>query len=121
MFPKTGKERVEVVYGVTRLRPDLSTPERLLALVRGQWQIEKQSHGVRDVTFGMQMVEATAGLCQLRVALSASRGWHRDLIRTMTKPGEQTFVVFRGKVYPEQPMLLTITAEMRQATATPPV
>ena len=51
LFPKTGKERVEVVYGVTSLRPDRATPERLLALVRGQWQIENQSHWVRDATF----------------------------------------------------------------------
>jgi predicted transposase YbfD/YdcC len=50
MFQKTGKERVEVVYGVTSLRPERATPERLLALVRGQWQIENQAHGVRDVT-----------------------------------------------------------------------
>src|SRR5215468_4284095 len=48
---KTGKERVEVVYGVTSLRPERATPERLLALVRGQWQIENPSHWVRDVTF----------------------------------------------------------------------
>jgi predicted transposase YbfD/YdcC len=50
MFQKTGKERVEVVYGVTSLRPERATPERLLALVRGQWQIEHKSHWVRDVT-----------------------------------------------------------------------
>lgn len=50
MFPKTGKERVEVVSGVTSLRPEQATPERLLALVRGQWQIENKSHWVRDVT-----------------------------------------------------------------------
>ena len=61
-----------------------------------------------NVTFGMQIVEATAGLCRLRVVLSASRGWHRDLIRSMTKPGERTFVVFRGNVYSEQPMVLTV-------------
>src|SRR5215467_5511476 len=48
---KTGKERVEGVYGVTRLCPERATHERLLALVRGQWQIENQSHWVRDVTF----------------------------------------------------------------------
>ena len=35
MFPKTGKERVEVVYGVTSLRPERVTPGQLLALVRG--------------------------------------------------------------------------------------
>jgi len=64
--------------------------------------------GARDVTFGMQIVEATAGLCRLRVVLSATRGWHRDLIRSITQPGEHTFVVFHGQIYPEQPMLLTI-------------
>jgi len=50
MLQKTGEDRVEVVYGVTSLRPERATPERLLALVRGQWQIENQSHWVRDVT-----------------------------------------------------------------------
>ncbi len=48
---KTSAERVEVVYGVTSLRPERATPERLLELVRGHWQIENQSHWVRDVTF----------------------------------------------------------------------
>jgi predicted transposase YbfD/YdcC len=47
---KTGEERVEVVYGVTSLSPERATPERLLALVRGQWQIANQLHWVRDVT-----------------------------------------------------------------------
>jgi predicted transposase YbfD/YdcC len=47
---KTGKERVEVVYGVTSLRPERAPPERLRTLVRGQWQMENQSHWVRDGT-----------------------------------------------------------------------
>jgi predicted transposase YbfD/YdcC len=51
MDQKTGKERVEVVYGVTSLSPQRATPARLLELVRGQWQIENKSHWVRDVTF----------------------------------------------------------------------
>jgi predicted transposase YbfD/YdcC len=51
MCPKTGQERVEVVYGVTSLTPQRATPARLLELVRGQGQIENQSHWVRDVTF----------------------------------------------------------------------
>ena len=47
LIPKTGEERVEVVYGVTSLRPERATLGRLLALVRGQWQIENKSHWVR--------------------------------------------------------------------------
>jgi hypothetical protein len=46
---KTGQARVEVVYGVTSLRPERATPGRLLELVRGQWQLANTSHGVRDV------------------------------------------------------------------------
>jgi len=51
MIQNTGEERVEVVYGVTSLRPERATPGHLLALVRGHWQIENKSHWVRDVTF----------------------------------------------------------------------
>jgi predicted transposase YbfD/YdcC len=61
MFPKTGKERVEVVYGVTSLRPERATPERLLTLVRGQWQIENKSHWVRDVTFDEDRSQVRCG------------------------------------------------------------
>jgi predicted transposase YbfD/YdcC len=61
MFQKTGKERVEVVYGVTSLRPERATPERLLALVRGQWQIENTSHWVRDVTFDADRSQVRCG------------------------------------------------------------
>jgi predicted transposase YbfD/YdcC len=48
---KTGVERVEVVYGVTSLRPERVTPGQLLAFVRGHWHIENKSHWVRDVPF----------------------------------------------------------------------
>src|SRR2546425_3553951 len=61
MFQKTGKERVEVVYGVTSLSPARATPERLLALVRGQWQIENKSHWVRDVTFDEDRSQVRCG------------------------------------------------------------
>ena len=61
MFPKTGKERVEVVYGVTSLSPQRATPARLLELVRGQWQIENKSHWVRDVTFDEDRSQVRCG------------------------------------------------------------
>jgi predicted transposase YbfD/YdcC len=61
MFQKTGKERVEVVYGVTSLCPERATPARLLTLVRGQWQIENKSHWVRDVTFDEDRSQVRCG------------------------------------------------------------
>src|SRR2546429_3944973 len=58
---KTTEERVEVVYGVTSLSPERGTPERLLELVRGQWQIENKSHWVRDVTFDEDRSQVRCG------------------------------------------------------------
>jgi predicted transposase YbfD/YdcC len=58
---KTEKERVEVVYGVTSLRPERATPHRLLELVRGHWGIENKSHWVRDVTFDEDRSQGRCG------------------------------------------------------------
>ena len=61
LIQNTGEERVEVVYGVTSLRPERATPGHLLALVRGHWQIENKSHGVRDVTFDEDRSQVRCG------------------------------------------------------------
>ena len=58
---KTGKERVEVVYGVTSLSPERATPDRLLELVRGHWGIENKSQWVRDVTFDEDRSQVRCG------------------------------------------------------------
>jgi predicted transposase YbfD/YdcC len=41
----------EIVVGVTSLPPEKASPERLLSLNRGEWEIENRSHYVRDVTY----------------------------------------------------------------------
>ena len=48
---KTGKRTVEVTHGITSLTPQQAGPRQLLALTRGHWHIENQSHYVRDVTY----------------------------------------------------------------------
>ena len=58
---KTGEVRQEVVAGVTSLAPERADAARLLALVRGQWQIENQSHWVRDVTFDEDRSQVRCG------------------------------------------------------------
>lgn len=64
--------------------------------------------GPKEVVFGMQLIDAAAGACHMRIAVSASRGWHRDLIETLTTPTDHKFVVFGGAIYPEQPMWRTV-------------
>jgi predicted transposase YbfD/YdcC len=59
--PKTGAVRSETVYGVTSLTSPRATPSRVLDLVRGHWQIENQSHWVRDVTFDEDRSQVRCG------------------------------------------------------------
>jgi len=61
MDKKTGKERVELVYGVTSLPPERANAERLLQLVRGHWAIENRSHWVRDVTYDEDRSQVRCG------------------------------------------------------------
>jgi predicted transposase YbfD/YdcC len=60
-FPKSGQDRLEVVYGVTSLSSARATPSRLLELVRGHWHIENKSHWVRDVTFDEDRSQVRCG------------------------------------------------------------
>ena len=47
---KSGKRRIETVFGVTSLTPETATPERLLTLNRGHWTIEA-AHHILDWSF----------------------------------------------------------------------
>jgi len=67
---KPGECREEVVAGATSLGPDRVNAVRLLALVRGYWQIENQSHWVRDVTFDEDRSQVRCGnISQMMAAL----------------------------------------------------
>ena len=49
---KTGEETIKVHYGITSLKPEEASAERLLRLRRGHWSIENKSHWIRDTTLG---------------------------------------------------------------------
>jgi hypothetical protein len=49
LINKTGEVRQAGGTGNTRLAPERADAARVLALVRGQWQIEQQAHGGREV------------------------------------------------------------------------
>jgi hypothetical protein len=59
---KTGEVRDEVVAGVTSLARKRADAGRLLALVRGHWQSENQSHGGRNVTFDADWSQVRCGI-----------------------------------------------------------
>jgi predicted transposase YbfD/YdcC len=61
IIKKTGEVRQERVAGVTSLGPERADAAQLLALVRGQWHIENQSHWVRDVTFDEDRSQVRCG------------------------------------------------------------
>ena len=58
---EAGKEREEVVYGITNLPRKKANAARLLALQQAHWRIENRLHYRRDVTLGEDA-------CQVRLA-----------------------------------------------------
>lgn len=80
---KTGVVREAAVFGVTSLAPKRADAAHLLALVRGHWHIENQSHWVRDVTFAEERSQVRCGnLPQVMAAL------RNTVIGLMRRAGE---------------------------------
>lgn len=79
----SGKVHTEVAYLITSLSPEQASPERLLALNRGHWEIENRLHWVRDVTFGEDLSQIRKGsgprmMATLRnLAISLVRLYHK--------------------------------------------
>jgi predicted transposase YbfD/YdcC len=70
IIKKTGEVREEVVAGVTSPAPERADAAWLLAMVRGQWQIENQSHWGRAVTFDKDRSQVRCGnIPQIMAAL----------------------------------------------------
>lgn len=57
---------------------------------------------------GTQVMRVATRACTMLLVLSSPRGWDRDMIRKLAGPADRAFVVFRGRIYAEQPMVLTI-------------
>jgi hypothetical protein len=52
------------------------------------------------------------GFCRMRVMITGNDGAGRDLVRSLVTADESLIFVHQGKVYREQPILLTASAEM---------
>jgi len=70
-----------------------------------------RSHGfvsephVADVD--MFSMSARAGECRLLVAILSPQGWHRDIVKKLAPAGSEVFFFYAGKVYEDQPVMLT--------------
>ncbi len=58
----------------------------------------------------MAVIKARLGSCQLRVARVSPVGHEAALIRQASATSDRTFYVFRGTVYREQPVRLTVAS-----------
>jgi hypothetical protein len=58
---KSGKERIEEVYGITSLSRERAGAVMVQAINRDHWSIGNQSHWVRDVTFDEDRSEVRKG------------------------------------------------------------
>jgi hypothetical protein len=57
---------------------------------------------------GRPAVAANSGSCRILVAKSPALGWDRDLIRRYADSDDRVFIVFRGRIYSDQPSFLTV-------------
>jgi hypothetical protein len=56
----------------------------------------------------MPIVQATSGLCRVLVAKVEPDGSNQDQVRDLATATDHVFIVFRGGVYTQQPVLLTM-------------
>ncbi len=54
---------------------------------------------------------AVNNTCRMRVMIASSDGADRDMTRSLVAADESLISVHQGKVYQEQPILLTVSAE----------
>jgi hypothetical protein len=54
------------------------------------------------------IIRATTASCHLQIARLTADGSNRDLIRYLAAGSDRSFIVFRGTVYTQQPVLWTV-------------
>lgn len=60
-------------------------------------------------TTDVPIIQANRDSCSLLVAALTFDGSNRQLVKSRLASADQRFVVFRGKIYIEQPIFLTVT------------
>jgi len=67
---------------------------------------------VTDQTMeGMPIIRASNEACRMVIAKTSASGWTRHMISDFAAT-DRIFIVFRGRVYTEQPIWLTLVTQM---------
>ena len=64
---------------------------------------------VSDAVEGQPTIRATAGDCRMLVVESPAAGWNSNMLQLYTTAADRSFVVYRGRVYANQPTWLTVS------------
>ena len=62
----------------------------------------------REMPNLMPIIQATSGMCLMQVAQMEADGTSEDFIRDRATATDNIFIVFRGRVYSQQPVLMTM-------------
>ena len=73
-------------------------------LKRNHFEVSPTEQIVNDVS----MIRAQTASCSLKIVQLAPNGSNRDLFRSLAAGADRAFVVFRGKVYVQQPIFWTV-------------
>ncbi len=60
-----------------------------------------------EVVDGLPLVRATKGECRIAVVERSGNGWTRQLMRSHGNASDRNFIIFRGRIYDDEPTLLT--------------
>jgi hypothetical protein len=69
-------------------------------------------HAVEIEDANSRRILAVNSLCRMRMTTVSSDGSDRDMMRSLVTADESLIFVYRGKVYQEQPTLLTVSVEL---------
>jgi hypothetical protein len=69
-------------------------------------------HEVVTEDLNFRGIRAVNGTCHMRIIMPSYYGADRDIIRDLVTADETLMFVHQGRVYQEQPILLTLSAEL---------
>ena len=65
-----------------------------------------------EIVEGMPTIHATREACRMLISKTSPYGWRRHMISELATATDRIFIVFRGKVYTEQPTWLTLVTHL---------